>query len=66
MVSPSFDNDYTINNESDNSKNNIVTIIKLLFINIRNKLLYKRLTQKAVQNTCEFFIFSLKHIISKY
>lgn len=51
---PSFspNSQFAINNESNNRSDNAVIIIEGLFLNIRYRLLYKRLTKKAVLETC--------------
>lgn len=49
MPSPFINNEFIINNKSNNGDNNIIAIIKRLFMNIRPKLLYKRLANKMMQ-----------------
>lgn len=55
--------DFVIDNKCGNGDNNIIAIIEKLFINIKHRLLYKKLIQKVLHEICEFFLYSLKHII---
>ena len=56
--SPFPNDEFAINNESDNRDNNAVAMMKGLFMNIGHRSSYKRFTNKALQETCEFFILS--------
>lgn len=62
MPSFSIDNQFTTNVE-DNNK--VVAIIKGLFLNIRYRSFSERLMEKAVHETCEFFMHSVKYISFK-
>lgn len=48
MPSFYFNNWFATNNENNNKENNIVTIIKELFLNIMYRLLSKKLIKKYI------------------
>ena len=62
--SPSPNDQFATDNESDNRGNNAVATIEELFLNIEHRSSYKRLTEKAVQETCEFFMHTPRHMTS--
>lgn len=66
LASPS-PRDYIITNvKSDSEGNNTITKIEGLFLNIRYKSFYERLTKKVVYETCKFFMYSVSYMSSKY
>lgn len=65
MPSSSLDNQFSIDNKSNNRGNNAIAIIKELFLNIRHKLSYKRLTEKVIQEMYESFLYFLIHMTFK-
>ena len=65
MSSSSLNNQFATNVKSNNKDNNIVVTIEGLFLNIRYKLSYKRLTKKVVYKTYKFFMHSVKYIVLK-
>ncbi len=56
---------FAINVKSNDKDNNAVVTIEGLFLNIGHRLSYKRSTEKAIYETCEFFMHSARHINSK-
>lgn len=48
MLSFSPGNQFATNNKSDDKGNNAIATIKELFLNIRHRLSYEKLTEKAV------------------
>lgn len=65
LPNPPPNNQFVTNVKSDNKDNNIIAMIKELFLNIRHKLSYKRLIEKVVHETCEFFIHSVRYMSFK-
>lgn len=63
--SPSPHDQFVTDDESDDGGNDAVATIEGLFLNIGYRSLYKKLTEKAVQETCELFMHSLRHMTSK-
>ena len=64
MPSPSLDDQFATNNKSNDGGNNAVATIEELFLNIKHRSSYEKLTKKAVRETCEFFIHFPRHMIS--
>lgn len=62
--SPSPDDQFATDDKSDDGGNNAVATIEELFLNIRHRSSYERLTEKAVQETCEFFMHTPRHMTS--
>lgn len=62
MPSSSSSNQFTTNDKSDNRGNSTIAIIKGLFLNIRYRLLQKKLIMKVIQEIYVIFIHSAKHI----
>ncbi|MCJ1347429.1 hypothetical protein MMC31_005654, partial [Peltigera leucophlebia] len=62
--SPSPDDQFATDDESDDRGNNAVATIEELFLNIGHRSSYERLTEKAVQETCEFFMHTPRHMTS--
>ena len=62
--SPSPDDQFATDDESDDGGNNAVATIEELFLNIGHRSSYERLTEKAVQETCEFFMHTPRHMTS--
>lgn len=54
LPSYSSNNQFATTIKSSNKGNNIVTTIEELFLNIRDKSSYKKLTEKAIHKICEF------------
>lgn len=65
LASSSPGNQFATDVKNDNKNNNAVIIIKRLFLNIGYKSSYKRLIEKAVHETCKFFIYSAKYMSFK-
>lgn len=64
MPSSSPNDQFTINNKSNNKGNNAKTIIDELFLNIRQRSSYDRLTEKTIHKTYEFFMHFPRHMTS--
>lgn len=60
-----FDNQFAANVKNNNKTNNAITIIEELVMNIKYKSFYKKLIEKIIHETCGFFIYFAKPIISK-
>ena len=56
------DDQFTTDDKSDDGGNNAVAMIEKLFLNIGHRLSYKRLTENAIQETCEYFMHTLRHM----
>lgn len=65
MASPSPGGQFATNFESNDEGNNAVATIEALFLNIGHRSSYERLTEKAIHETCKFFMQSVRHMNSK-
>lgn len=65
LASFSPDDQYGTNIESHDKGNYAVAMMKELFLNIRYKSSYERVTEKAVHETFEFFMHSAGHMNSE-
>lgn len=62
--SPSPNDQFATDDESNNGGNNAVAMIEELFLNIGHRSSYERLTEKAIQETYEFFMHTSRHMTS--
>lgn len=65
LASPSPNDQFAIDIESNNKDNNAVTIIKRIFLNIRHRSFNERLMEKVVHKTYKLFLHSTRHMSSK-
>lgn len=56
---------FAINIKGNNKDNNIITIIKELFVNIKNKLSYKRSVKKMSHKIYEFLYYFVSYMSFK-
>lgn len=64
---PNFflDNQFATNVKSNNESKDAIAIIEKLFLHMKYKLPDKKLMKKTVNETCKFFIHSIKYMSSK-
>lgn len=65
LLCPFPDDQFATDVASDDEGNNVVAMIERLFLNVRHRSSYERLTEKAVYKTCKFSIHSTTHMSSK-
>ncbi len=61
LVSSSLGNQFATDVKSDNKNNNAIVKIEGLLLKIRYQSSYEMLTEKAVHETCEFFMHSTRY-----
>lgn len=65
LISFFLNNQFTTNIKSDDKRNNAISIIKGLFLNLRYRSSYKKLIEKMIYEICKFFMHFIRYMSSK-